>query len=213
MTAGSGGIAIFDRDPATGDLTQKQGRAGCVAQYDDSCAGGGPMGGAVAVALSPDGKSAYVSSHFGRAVVIFDRDLSTGALTQKPDTEGCISEGGLGGACSDGEAIQSLAGLTVTGDGKSLYVSGAAGLAIFDRDATGTLTQKSAPAGCVSEDGSGGVCLDGANVGASTSVTVSPDSKSLYLGGNPGLAIFDRGTTGALHQKPGKAGCISHPRH
>ena len=86
---------------AIGGLTQKPGTAGCIS--DDgtggACVDGTALVGAVSVAVSPDGTSAYVASETSDSVTIFDRDPTTGALTQKPGTAGCISDTGTGGAC------------------------------------------------------------------------------------------------------------------
>ncbi len=82
-------ILTFNRDTATGELTQ----AGCIAdelgdlgfctQSDRGLRG--PQG----LAVSPDGNNVYVAAGTDWAVGILDRD-GDGALTQKPGTAGCI---------------------------------------------------------------------------------------------------------------------------
>ena len=85
--------------------------------------------------VSPDGTSAYVASQTSKAVAIFDRDTTTGALTQKPAMAGCISEDGTGGSCVDGAALVGAQSVTVAPDGTSAYVASEfSGVAIFDRD-------------------------------------------------------------------------------
>ena len=73
--------------------------------------------------------------------------------------------------------------MTVSPDGTSAYAaSGDSGaVAVFDRAADGTLTQKAGLAGCISEDGSGGDCIDGKALDGAAWVTVSPDGRSVYV--------------------------------
>ena len=165
-SAVSDAVAVFDRDPATGALTQKPGTAGCISEdgIGGACQDGTALDGAAGVATSPDGKSTYVVSLASDAVAVFDRDPATGALTQKPGTAGCVSEDGTGGACQDGTALDGTSGVATSPDGKSVYVTSelSDAVAVFDRDpATGALTQKPGTAGCVSDDGTGGLCQDG----------------------------------------------------
>jgi hypothetical protein len=96
----------------TGDLTQPPGTAGCVHETGaKGCADGHGLVGPASVAVSPDGKSVYVASRKPcciepdrSAVVRFNRNLTTGAITQPAGTAGCISETGLG-PCADGRAL------------------------------------------------------------------------------------------------------------
>jgi DNA-binding beta-propeller fold protein YncE len=136
------------------------------------------------VVVSPDGANLYTVSASADAVAVFDRDPATGALAQKPGTAGCISETGSGGACQDGTALTGPFFVTVTGDGRSVYVTSSMSdaVAVFDRDpATGALAQKPGTAGCVSEDGSGGACQNGAALDAAAGVAASPDGTSVYV--------------------------------
>ena len=224
------GIAIIDRDAASGALVQKAGTSGCIS--DDGSGGACQDGTALSarfggVAVSPDGRSVYVSSSVfpasaGRgAIAILDRDTATGALTQKAGLAGCVSDDGAGGACQDGSALSNGGGgVAVSPDGRSVYVASTSSVAIFDRDTTtGALAQKAGLAGCVSDDGSRGACQDGTSLEGPRDVAVSPDGKSLYVASRAlaggcsscdSVAIFDRDTTtGALAQKPGTAGCVS----
>jgi DNA-binding beta-propeller fold protein YncE len=209
-------VAVFDRDPVTGALTQKAGTAGCVSEdgTGGACQDGTALDIAFSVAASPDGKSVYVASLASDAVAVFDRDPSTGMLSQKAGTAGCVSEGGSGGACQDGTALDVAVGVAASPDGKSVYVASLASdaVAVFDRDpSTGALIQKPGEAGCVSEDGTGGACQDGAALDGAFAVAASPDGTSVYVasGFSDAVAVFDRdAATGALAQKPGLA-CVS----
>ena len=208
-STGSDAVAVFDR-AADGTLTQKPGTAGCISDTGAGpCVDGTALANANSVTVSPDGKSAYVASIDSNAVAVFDR-AADGTLTQKPGTAGCISNTGAG-PCVDGTALGSAWSVTVSPDGKSAYVASFSGaVAVFDRAADGTLTQKPAPADCISDTGAG-PCVDGTALANATSVTVSPDGKSAYVAAvtSGAVAVFDRAADGTLTQKPATAGCIS----
>jgi hypothetical protein len=127
-------LAVFDRDPGTGALTQKPGTAGCVSEDGSGglCQDGTALAGAVGVATSPDGNSVYVASHESDALAVFDRDPATGGLTQRPGLA-CVSENG--GACQDGTALDGAGGVAASADGKSVYVTSVESdaVAVFDR--------------------------------------------------------------------------------
>ena len=85
-------------------------------------------------------------------------------------------------------------------------------MAVFDRAADGTLTQKPGTAGCISDNGGGGALRRRDGARGADSVTVSPDGTSAYVAprdGTGAVAVFDRAADGTLTQKPGTAGCIS----
>jgi 6-phosphogluconolactonase (cycloisomerase 2 family) len=201
----------------TGEITQLPGTAGCVSETGSAgaCADGQALDGPAGLAISPDGKSVYVGSLNSDAVAVFQRDTTTGELTQLPGTAGCVSETGSGGACADGKAIENGGGaMTVSGDGKNLYVaSQGSGVAVFTRDTTtGGLTQLPGTAGCISPTGSGGDCAVGRALNGPQSVAVSGDGKNVYVASevSDAVAVFARDTTtGELTQLAGGAGCIS----
>jgi DNA-binding beta-propeller fold protein YncE len=208
-----GGVAVVDASAATGDLIQKSGAAGCISDTGVfPCVDGRALDDAVSVTVSPDGQNAYAASRDSSAIVVFDR-AADGTLTQKAGTAGCISDGGSAGACVAGRAIGGAVSVTISPDGNNAYVASNFddAVAIFDRAADGTLTQKGAQAGCWTKDGTGGDCNDGRGLDGAFSVTVSPGGNSVYVtGGNSdAVAVFDRAANGALTQKAGDAACIS----
>jgi DNA-binding beta-propeller fold protein YncE len=213
-------VVIFDRNPATGTLTQKTGTAGCVSDTGTggACQDGVALDGVSDVAVSPDGRSVYAASLGTGAVAVFNRNTSNtanrGALTQKADPNDCWSDTGTpatGGTCQNGVALNAPAGVAVSPDGTSVYaaVTFSDAVAIFDRDtsnsaSSGTLTQKADPAGCVSETGTSGTCQDGEALDGAANVTVSPDGASVYVTAltSDSVAIFDRATTDAPPPSP-----------
>jgi DNA-binding beta-propeller fold protein YncE len=213
----SDAVAIFDRNTSTGGLTQKAGISGCVSWTgtDGACANGVALSGAYWVAVSPDGRSVYLTTLLSDAVAIFDRDESTGGLTQKGGVAGCVSWTGTGGACANGVALDRPTSVVVSPDGKSVYVAvqDSDAVAVFDRDASsGELTQKAGVAGCVSWTGTGGFCTNGVALDAASSVAVSPDGRSVYVAvhGSDAVAVLDRdAASGTLAQKAGVAACVS----
>ena len=196
-------IAIFNRDPSTGDLTQPAGAAGCITsdlKENPTCAPGRSLGGAIA--LSPDGLSVYNSGGNGGSVAVLDRDPTTGALTQKPGSV----------------RVKAGAGdLLVSPDGKNVYVGTykPEGIEAFNRDpATGALARVPGRAGCIVEKGKGG-CRRGHEL-ISFGLSISPDGRNVYGAASHGpgqpdwgsLMVLDRLPDGSLTQEPGRAGCF-----
>jgi 6-phosphogluconolactonase (cycloisomerase 2 family) len=171
---------------------------------DDSdgilCADGVGLLGASDVALSPDGRNAYVPGLFSDSITTFARNPSTGALIQLAAPDGCLAEGGDGVECAPAVGLGGASDAAVSRDGRFVYVASmSSGIARFARDrSTGRLTQL---------DGAGIVGFSGP-----TSLVLSPDGSSLYaaaLNANA-IAIFavDK-TSGELAQLPAPAGCIA----
>jgi 6-phosphogluconolactonase (cycloisomerase 2 family) len=217
VSQNSDAVSIFDRNPATGVITQKAGTLGCASETGTAgaCTDGRALDGATALTFSPDGSTAYVAAVNSDAIAIFDRDPSTGALTQRAGTAGCISETGTAGSCVDGKALDGATSVAISADGASVYAATltSSSVAIFDRNpGTGALTQKAGTAGCVSETGTAGACADGKALSSAGGVAIAPDGSSVYVASQASgaVATFDRNTaTGALVQKPGLAACVS----
>jgi len=126
--------------------------------------------------------------------------------------KGCLSEGGRQG-CTPGRALSSASWITITPDGRNVYVGAEASGAIniYQRVGPfGGLIQPDGSAGCLSESALEGCGSARALTGARP-VAVSPDGRSVYVGALNGVAVFlrDRGS-GALVQLPGPAGCVEN---
>jgi DNA-binding beta-propeller fold protein YncE len=71
----TGAIAVLDRSRKSGAVTQKPGRAGCLAAPSmPGCAPGRALRGVSSIALSPDGRYLYSTSFGSNAVNIFRRN-------------------------------------------------------------------------------------------------------------------------------------------
>jgi DNA-binding beta-propeller fold protein YncE len=131
------GVAVF-HVYADGTLGQLSGSAGCVSLTGadgtggSTCAIGRALDGAYGDAISPDGRTLYVSELANNSsdggIAIFSVDPGTGAIAQLPGTAGCITadgkSNGTAGTCAiGGPAIFNAYSLDLSPDGSSLYVA------------------------------------------------------------------------------------------
>jgi DNA-binding beta-propeller fold protein YncE len=191
-----GGVALA----ATGDLTPQ----GCIQDDDiaapDNCSPAvDGLEAAQAVAVSADGRSVYAASLFDDAVVRFDRDPATGALTP----QGCVDDDDTGGddCAQQAPGLSETKALALSPDGTSLYAVASADSSIvrFNRDpATGAIT----PQDCIEDNDTGnaecGTTVDG--LGDPYSVAVSPGGNSVYVAslGDDAVLRLDRDGAGVL---------------
>jgi DNA-binding beta-propeller fold protein YncE len=222
VTSNPDGQAVvrLERNTTTGAISQPAGTDGCISETGaGTCVDGHALITPHGVAISPDGKSLYVASHDSDSVARLDRNTTTGEISQPAGTDGCVSWAGFGAEpCADGHAIQSPHGLTVSPDGKNVYVASTDANAVvrLNRNlTTGAITQPVGTAGCVSETGAG-PCTNGHALFLPFGVAVSPGGNSLYAasrtseGPTGAVARFNRSTTaGGISQPPGTTGCVS----
>lgn len=139
------------------------------------------LGGAWAVAVSPDGIDVYVASFYEDTVAMFRRDLATGEYRYRGKlVDGVNGIDGLDGAAE----------IAVSPDGNAVYVAGAneAALAVFDRaPSTGSLAPRQ-----VLRDGIG--LIDG--LADPTGIAVLADGSlagRVYVSsyGDAALSVFD----------------------
>ncbi len=198
ILGGSGNaILIFNRDPVTGQLTQRAGKAGCISQDGtgntcDTVTAFGPN----SMVVSPDGKQLYVEGGF--TVWTFDIQPD-GGLKLRPGADGCLTNLPTTG-CTDVRGLQGpLDDIAISADGKNVYAAGSQ-LAVFNRTATGTLQQAGGAAGCFSPFDSDG-CTTVVGLARGAQMSVSPDQRSIYVTGGLGLVEFERNlANGALRR-------------
>ena len=212
-SARSNAIAVFRRSPATGQLAQAPGAAGCVA--DGGAGGCGLAVGLVApnsVAVSPDGDNVYATAANSSSVTIFQRNQTTGALTQLPGPAGCIAKTATSG-CTSATALNGPDVVVVSPDGKNVYVGAFFGDAVvaFARNAsTGALTQLPGSSGCIAESTAG--CATGLALNQPEGLAISGDGISVYVAAalSAAVDVLTRNpATGALTQATNGTGCLT----
>lgn len=191
---------------ATGELTYDQclgTSAGC------TYLSGGPLSGAMSVAVSPNGDSVYVGATGGSVGALSHFFVGArGSLAY----DGCVSDDGSGGAClnvpgSGGQFERPIA-VAVSPNDRSVYTANTGhpagvgnqtggGLAhLFANPTQGQLSWD----GCVTDGGSGGSCLNAPAAGLPlvlpVSVAISSNGASLYAA--------------ALDAQPDTASTVSH---
>ncbi len=168
---GENGLEVFTRTALTGALVSLDIERNTVAGVTGMA---GPRG----VAVAPDGRHVYVAAATSSAVVVFSRNLATGALTWASTVVNGGGVSGLGGARA----------VAVSPDGRHVVVAGETdnGVAVFARNSTsGALTFVESKL-----DGVAGV--DG--LGGASALAFSPGGDALYVAGftDNAVAAFSR---------------------
>ncbi len=210
-------VLTFDRNQETGALTQKTGTAGCLRSgaATGDCKSVPGLGFPWAIEITPDGSSLYVASITNGAVLAFDRDRSSGELTQKTGPAGCINNAGNGG-CRDARAMPGPYGLTMDADGKHLYVASYGGDSVtaLAIDSSGGLNQiQDGPggAGCAQNTPDADACADGRAMNGALSLDLNAAGTALHVGSfdSRSLSSLSRDpSTGRLSPVGGPTGCI-----
>jgi hypothetical protein len=171
--------------------------------------------GVLELSVSPDGATLYLAAGGGVAVAARGAD---GRLIQLAGAAGCLRGDGADG-CTRVPGLHDAGRISVTPDGTSAYLATAHGLLAFSRDAmSGALTPLTGTSGCIELPGAGCARLHGVTSTHDPQVadTLVVSNTALYLAGGRDaaqigvLAVLSRDpATGALHQRPGTAGCVS----
>lgn len=179
-TALSNEVVELSRDASTGALTQATDGSGCIVDAAlTGCTLGRELAGANAVAISPGDENVYVTSLFSNSVTAFDRAGST-ALTQKELTNACLIFLRSAG-CSFGRAMIAPEGVTVSPDGKNVYLASfkTGAIDVLDRRPKGgAVRQKPGPAGCLATNVNG--CARARALKGVSSIALSPDGRYVY---------------------------------
>jgi DNA-binding beta-propeller fold protein YncE len=210
----SDAIAVFQRNPATGRLTQAAGSAGCIAAGGtNGCAPGLGLDGPNSVAVSADGENVYATAFRSSAIVVFQRNPSTGALTQTTDGTGCLAAAAIPG-CQTARGLGGADVVAMAPDGRDVYTGSFLGntVAVFARYNGGALQQLFGTGGCISQGGAGG-CTSGLAMSNIEGLAVSGDGNNVYAAapGSNAVDVLARDpSVGSLMQLTGGAGCFTN---
>ncbi|HET6174777.1 MAG TPA: beta-propeller fold lactonase family protein [Gaiellales bacterium] len=219
-SATAGSVSTFIRQP-NGSLVQPAGVAGCLSTTPAAGCSSEvrSLGGADALAISPDGHFVYAAGGTADSLLVFSRDAATGRLTQLAGTAGCLRNGRSD--CAPVTGLDGPAAIAMAPDGTSLYVASAVGtVTAFQRDVTtGTLAQLPAGAGCLS-DGDLAGCTAVGGLARASAVAFTPDGRTLIAAGTDDDAVvsFRRDPAGGaltrascVSASAGTAGCTLSP--
>jgi DNA-binding beta-propeller fold protein YncE len=201
-----GDIAELHRNNTTGALSQLASPNDCVTSdaADTGCSTDNAVDvdGPEQIAIDPDGQNVYAADLGASAVLEFDRNPASGALTQLASPNSCI---GGGGCPSSANGLTIDLGVAISPDGYNVYGTGADenAIAVLDRDpTTGILTQPAFPYDCLSslyDSPTGCGTVNSAGFAGGVHVTVSPDGANVYEAAQslPGLVELARQTPAA----------------
>ena len=130
----SNSVTTFTR-ASTGQLTQLTGTSACVINLlAVGCSLGRMLNGPEGLAVSPDGANVYVTAFASGALDVFNRNASSGAVTQKPRAPGCLVGSATPG-CLIGRGLRGASSVVVSPDGRNVYSAGFASdsIGIFKR--------------------------------------------------------------------------------
>lgn len=214
-----GTLLVFRRVGAAGVLKQLPGKEGCVGCRPI------PHFWAVALALAPDARTLYVASAAEdpaggdlddeSRLDVLVRDVRTGALRRVEEPGRCF---GLASVPPPLKGCPSARGLflpmsvTVSPDGRYVYVGSVGGISAFRRTPTGGLEQLAGSSGCLLADKDAAGCSPrprGVSIGP-LSLAMSADGRHIYaLLPSMLLAHARDARTGSLTKLPGERGCLS----
>jgi DNA-binding beta-propeller fold protein YncE len=165
-----------------------------------------------AVAISPDGKSVYVTSQLNNTIAEFEVESSgllkkIGCITHESSLAECETTGAKG--------LENPYGVMVSPEGENVYVTAFSEEAVgeFKRNTeTGVLTQLGAPNECVG-DASSSCGTKTIGLGEDIGIAVSPGGKDVYVAAGAksskgDIAALARGAEGALEPLSNEERCI-----
>ena len=109
----SNAIAIFQRNVATGVLTQPASPNGCVytGTGNANCTAAPGLTGAWHLGVSPDGATVYGVGNTGDSVAAFTRNATTGVLASVANPNACVLVGTATASCSSVQAMNLPTGM------------------------------------------------------------------------------------------------------
>jgi DNA-binding beta-propeller fold protein YncE len=114
----SNSVTSFDR-ASSGALAQKEGTAGCLIYLRSAgCSLGRALIAPEGLALSPDGRNAYIAAFKTGAIAVLNRGQA-GAVAQKPGAAGCLASSVPD--CTQARALKGVSSIALSPDGRYLY--------------------------------------------------------------------------------------------
>jgi DNA-binding beta-propeller fold protein YncE len=147
---------------------------------DSGCTGAPGLRDAAFMAVSPDGRSVYVTARGSDTITAFARDRLTGVLTRVAGAGGCATRAAATPGCGAAPSLARPSGVTVTPDGRFVYVSAenSDSIVVFRRNTrTGGITL----AGCVGASARDPSCAEVPTLETPIGLAVSPDGRQLYV--------------------------------
>lgn len=201
-----------------GALKQLAGGAGCLIDEASPIAGCKDiraMQNIGQIAMSPNGDQVYVPSKDRDAIVVLDRDATTGELTQKAGPAGCVTsnstvaaeDGCVGPPAVTASSLDGVSAVAVSPDGKNVYATAPLGSRVttFTRAASGELA----------------FFNNTLYAGQPSTLAISPNGDSVYIGVRTNSGFIGINTrnqtsgllsfTGCLTSNTGSYGCTSTP--
>jgi 6-phosphogluconolactonase (cycloisomerase 2 family) len=176
---GSNAIVTLNRAPSNGALSfascaSNDGGDGRLGS-DGVCSDADGISSPSALAMTPDGRWLYVTSRTSSSLTWFERDPTTGALTQR----GCLKNFTWPGErCITAPLLNGASGVVVSPDGHSVFVAAAqsGSVTAYARDAT---TGQPTRVSCVSDSGNDGLCTNAAGLRGVHDLAITPDGEKL----------------------------------
>lgn len=180
---GANGVAVFERDAATGGLRFVEAEINGQDDPDDSGGEVEGMGQPAGLALSADGAQLYVASRFGDSVQVFDRNTTASDADHGRLSFATAYINGLDGITDLDGAFD----IAVSANNTHVYVSveHEDGVVLFDRRSDGTLSQRTV----WRHDSNERPGLRGAQ-----GLAIAPDGLEVFVTGlaDHSLSIFER---------------------
>jgi sugar lactone lactonase YvrE len=203
---GADALAWFARSGAAGALEQR----GCLREAPiagGSCTVGRDVADVYDLAISPDGADAYgvrasTIVHYRRGAdeslepadcvrhappagddMVVQEDPDDDEEDEDEDEEDAEDAAVFATTCAPAKALEGAGRLSITPDGRTLVASGYGSMAVFAREAGGTLRQLA----CAEAYATYRSCLTIPGIGAPA---ISPDGKTMYVSGSDGVRAF-----------------------
>ncbi|BEP13657.1 hypothetical protein acdb102_19680 [Acidothermaceae bacterium B102] len=205
----SSAVAVYRRT-AKGGLVFVQCLANRTSDAAAHCKGVVGLSDAQGVAVTPDGRSVYVTGGGDRMITAFSRNAKNGKLAYRS----CVTSRTDHPECGLVVALDGANRVAVSKDSRYVYATAESDNAVveFSRTPQGDLHQ----IGCIGGNYVAPVaaCSTARGIVAPQSLSLSPDGSNLYVTAGYGVAVLTRSaTTGLLTQAADATGCVASNQH